>query len=197
MRLQCISIVKKWTCNNAPTTYNWLKVLSKDYNFNRSSLGVFKGSCRPIFFLDSCNVSKKFKFKTLTNILGFYSTLMQHPPSITWYILGRKVAQAPHKFKPWCVLWVGLPMAHLGKILFSIFTNYLFSCSEKWFHFELFACEFVPIPSRTPMPSFFVGVKKHTLNLHFSAKLRIDSQYHLTNIRVFQHGGICYHCIVN
>jgi hypothetical protein len=33
-----------------------------------------------------------------------------------------------------------------------------------------------------------VGVKKHTLNLHFITKPMMDSQYHLTNIKVFQHG---------
>ncbi len=119
--------------------------------------------------MDSCKVSIFLKFKTLPNVLGLFATLMQHPLSITWYILGRKVTQAPHKFRPQCVLWVGLPMVHSSKILFSIFTNYLFFVMKNDFTLNL--CLWIcPNPICNSHAFFLCGSEETHLEFAFHYK---------------------------
>ncbi len=79
-----------------------LEFFFKDYYFSLESFSIW--ICMQKLWTH--NVTKKI-FKILRfpfGVLIFFVILMQSPPPITKFIIGKKV-MTPPKFKPWWILW--------------------------------------------------------------------------------------------
>jgi hypothetical protein len=101
---------------------------------------------------------------------------------ITKYNVGRRMVICPN-FRLWWIMWIHVfhDFIHaplwLQFALINLFMDIDFTLNTHWFQSH----------PKVPMPFFFVGIREHTMGLHYSTMTItkvLYFLYHLTNLRV-------------